>query len=50
MQQLANFMGGMKFRQRAMQSALQGKGGLFGQEGDILPGVGNTPGGLGSYA
>ena len=49
-QQLANFMGGLKFRQRAMQSALQGRGGIFGSEGDILPGVGNAPGGLGSYA
>jgi hypothetical protein len=50
MQQLADFMAGMKFRQQALQSALQGKAGLFGEPGDILPGVGNVPGSLGSYA
>lgn len=50
MQQLANFMGGMKFRQGALQSALQGKAGLFGDTGDIMPGIGNVPGGLGSFA
>jgi hypothetical protein len=49
-QQLANFMSGLKFNQRATQSALAGQAGLFGNEGDILPGIGNTPGSLGSYA
>ena len=49
-QQLANFMSGLKFNQRATQSAMAGQAGLFGNEGDILPGIGNTPGSLGSYA
>lgn len=49
MQQLADFMAGMKFRQRALQSALQGKAGLFGDEG-VMPGLPATPGGLSQYA
>jgi len=49
-QQLANFMSGLKFNQRSTQSAMAGQAGLFGNEGDILPGIGNTPGSLGSYA
>jgi len=51
MQQLANFMGGMKFRQRALQSAMAGKSGLFGNDTDIMPGLGGAgPGSIGSYA